>query len=90
MERSNIIYARLKYLMEIKMNRECSNIRPENYLDKTWINQNVCTEKCWTNAGGSGGPKLKSGKGGRYIIHHGDKNQDFIPGALLMVKSKRK
>ena len=52
------------------------------------INQNDCVSKCWTIADGSVGPKLKTGKGGRFIILHAGGHDGFIPGALLFFRSK--
>lgn len=88
MEREDIVTARHKYLREIKKNRECSNPREEIYLDETWINQNVCVERCWTDSEGRAGPKLKSGRGARFIIVHAGGRQGFVPGGLLMFRSK--
>ncbi|KAG7167335.1 hypothetical protein Hamer_G030362 [Homarus americanus] len=70
MEKEDIVAARNKYLRYIQKNRESSNPRPEVYLDETWINQNQCVERCWTVNDGSAGPKLKSGRGARFIIAH--------------------
>ncbi|KAG7166053.1 hypothetical protein Hamer_G029569 [Homarus americanus] len=88
MEKEDIVAARNKYLRYIQKNRESSNPRPEVYLDETWINQNQCVERCWTVNDGSAGPKLKSGRGARFIIVHAGGRQGFIPGALLMFRSK--
>ena len=88
MERKDIVIARNKYLREQRRNRECSDPRPEVFLDETWVNQNISVEKCWTNEEGSVGPKLKSGKGARFIIVHAGTDEGFVPGGLLMFKSK--
>ena len=88
MERTDIVAARNKYLREMAMNRSSNNPRPEIFLDETWVNQNTCVEKCWTDKDGTLGPKTKSGKGGRFIVLHAGGDQGFIPGALLMFRSK--
>ena len=88
MERSDIVAARNKFLRELKMNRRSEDPRPEIYLDETWINQNIAVEQCWTNKEGTIGPRTKSGKGGRFIIVHAGSSEGFVPGALLMFKSR--
>lgn len=88
MEREDIVVARNKYLRIINGNRNSSNSKQEIYLDETWINQNDCVSKCWTIDDGSVGPKLKTGKGGRFIILHAGGHDGFIPGALLFFRSK--
>lgn len=88
MEREDIVATRKKYLREIKINRESSHPRPEVYLDETWINQNLSIERCWTTDDGSVGPKLKTGRGARFIILHAGGSEGFVPGALLMFRSK--
>ena len=86
MERKDIVIARNKYLREVKRNRESTNPRPEVFVDETWVNQNTSVEKCCTNEEGSVGPKLKSGKGSRFIIVHAGTDEGFVPGRLLMFK----
>ena len=88
MERSDIVAARSKFLRELKLNRCSENPRPEVYIDETWMNQNTHVERCWTNEQGTIGPHTKTGKGGRFIIVHAGSSQGFVPGALLMFKSK--
>ena len=88
MERQDIIVTRNKYLRELKRNRESPKPRPEVFVDETWVNQNLTVEKCWTNEDGSVGPKTKSGRGSRFIIVHAGSDEGFVPGALLMFKSK--
>lgn len=88
MERNDVVVARNKYLRLIGENRKSNSPRPEIYLDETWVNQNECVTKCWTVADGSVGPKLKTGKGARYIIVHAGGEDGFVPGALLFFRSK--
>ncbi len=88
MERSDIIAARNKFLRELNMNRHSENPRPEIYLDETWVNQNISVEQCWTNKEGTIGPHAKTGRGGRFIILHAGSTEGFVPGGLLMFKSK--
>lgn len=88
MEKGDIVVKRNKYLRLKDKNRNSSpsKRRPEVYLDETWVNQNECVAKCWTT-GGTVGPKIKTGKGGRFIILHAGGKNGFIPEGLLMFKS---
>lgn len=88
MERHDIVSARNKYLRLIEKNRKSDNPRPEVYLDETWVNQRDSVDRCWTVGDGTVGPKVKSGKGARFIILHAGGINGFIPGALLMFKLK--
>lgn len=88
MEREDIVTARCKYLRYIHKNRNSCNPRPEIYIDETWVNQNDSVLKCWTTADESVGPKLKNGKGERFIILHAGGENGFVPGALLMFRAK--
>lgn len=90
MNREDIVVARNEYLRKIEKNRNCSpsKRRPEVYLDETWINQNECIGHCWTVGDGTVGPKLKTGKGSRFIVLHAGGEQGFVQDALLMFRSK--
>lgn len=88
MEREDIVAARSKYLRVIGENRKSSQPRPEIYLDETWVNQNESMKKCWTTSDGVVGPKLKTGRGERFIILHAGGEQGFVPGGLLMFRSR--
>lgn len=88
MERNDVVLARNRYLRLIDANRKSNRPRPEIYIDETWVNQNECVSKCWTVADGSVGPKLKTGKGARYIIVHAGGEDGFVLGALLFFRSR--
>lgn len=90
MEREDIVVARNKYLRIIEQNRNCDRTtrRAEVYLDETRVNQNECVDKCWTDPGGTVGPKTKTGRGARFIVLYAGGAQGFIPGALLMFRSQ--
>lgn len=88
MEREDIVVHRCKYLRKLQENRNSDNPRTEIYLDETWVNQNECVSKCWTTSDGSAGPKLKTGKGARFIILHAGGEHGFVPGGLLMFRSR--
>lgn len=91
MERDDIVVGRNRYLRLLEKNRQCdpSDQLTEVFLDETWVNKNECVHKCWTHqSDGKVGPKIKTGKGSRFIILHAGGAQGFIPGALLMFKSQ--
>ncbi|XP_064111448.1 uncharacterized protein LOC135218937 [Macrobrachium nipponense] len=88
MERNDIVLARNKYPRLIDENRKSDSPRPEIYLDETWVNQNECVDKCWTLPDGIVGPRVKTGKGARFIIVHAGGEYGFVPGGLLFFRSK--
>ncbi|KAG0714021.1 hypothetical protein GWK47_014949 [Chionoecetes opilio] len=96
-EREDIVVARTEYLRLVDKNRKCSPTtrRPEVFIGETWINQNECVGKCWTVGDGTVGPKLKTGKGSRFIVlHAGDllkpanKSRDTSQDNFTMAVSK--
>ncbi|MPC88965.1 hypothetical protein E2C01_083892 [Portunus trituberculatus] len=89
MERDDIVFARCKYLRTMKQNRLSENPRPEIYLDETWVNQNECISKCWTTPDGNLGPKLKTGRGARFIIVHAGGMDSFVPNGLYYYSDKK-
>ncbi|XP_064091958.1 uncharacterized protein LOC135205384 isoform X2 [Macrobrachium nipponense] len=90
MKRDDIVAARTEYLRLIEKNRNCSPTerKPEVFLDETWINQNECVRQCWTTGEGEIGPKLKTGKGSRFIVVHAGSEKGFVKDALLLFRSK--
>ncbi|KAK4324273.1 hypothetical protein Pmani_005113 [Petrolisthes manimaculis] len=88
MEREDIVLTRCTYLRKVKENRDSSNPRPEIYMGETWVSQNECVDKCWTTVEEKLGPKVKSGRGARYIIVHAGGMDGFVPGGLHMFRSK--
>ena len=88
MERGDVVGARNRYLRILSANGNSENPRPEVYLDETWVNQNESIKKCWTTADGSVGPKLNTGRGSRNINLHAGGEEGFVPGGLLMFRSR--
>lgn len=82
MERDDIVVTRVRYLRKIEENRNSSNPRPEIYIDETWVHQNECVDKCWTDSEGKFGLKVKSGRGARFIVVHAGGEDGFVPGGL--------
>ncbi|KAK4312187.1 hypothetical protein Pmani_016343 [Petrolisthes manimaculis] len=70
MERHDIVMSRNRYLRIIEKNRKSAEPRPEIYINETWVNQRESVDKCWTVGDGTVGPKIKTGKGARFIILH--------------------
>lgn len=58
------------------------------FIDETWVNANHCMKKAWTDNSVPGTPRAPLGKGGRLIVCHAGNMDGFIPGALLLFKSK--
>lgn len=90
MERHNIVVSRNRYLRVIEKNRKSAKPRPEVYIDETWVNQRESVDKCWTDGDGRVGPKIKTGKGVRFVILHAGGRNGFVPGALLTFRSKKR
>lgn len=68
--------------------QDAGDSRPEMFLDETWVNQNEAVNKCWTADEKDVGPKLKTGKGGRFIIVHAGGKERFVLGALWFPNQK--
>jgi len=84
-ERPDIVAKRHDYLSKIHKLR-LTNC-PFVYLDETFLHQNHTVSKCWLLYG-SGGFKVPTGKGSRFIILHAGSKQGFIPNCLLTFQSK--
>jgi hypothetical protein len=55
-------------------------------MDKTWVNQNHCTDYMWLPNDGFDAPKIPSGKGKRLIVWHaGTRSEGLIDGCNLVV-----
>ncbi|XP_050707116.1 uncharacterized protein LOC126992421 [Eriocheir sinensis] len=88
MERSDVAYARCKFLREMRKHLSCEkNIV---YLDETWVNQNYTVSKCWVdnNSEKAVGVKVPTGKGGRLIVLHAGTKDGFVSDASLIFMAK--
>ena len=92
-EKDHIILARQSYLRKIMKNRVSSNrrlIRPEVYLDESYVNKNHSNDFVWYS--NEDGPCIQkpTGKGERLIIMNAITKDGWIPGAKVVFKSTRK
>jgi transposase len=91
-EKDHVIAARQRYLRKKRNNRSSGleTIRPEVYLDESYVNKNHSNDFIWYS--GEDGPWVQkpTGKGERLIIINAITKSGWIPGAKLVFKSTRK
>jgi len=93
-EKDHVIAARHRYLRKKRNNRlprvDSDTIRPEVYLDESYVNKNHSNDFIWYY--GEDGPWVQkpTGKGERLIIINAITKRSWIPGAKLVFKSTRK
>ncbi len=93
-EKDHVVAARQRYLRRMRRNRKPGNsietIRPEVYLDESYVNKNHSNDFIWYSS--EDGPYVQkpTGKGERLIIINAISLNGWIPGAKLVFKSKKK
>jgi len=92
-EKDDIIVARQSYLRKMRANRIASNgkrIRPEVYLDESYVNKNHSNDFVWYSS--EDGPWIQkpTGKGERLIIMNAITKDGWVPAAKVVFKSTRK
>jgi transposase len=91
-EKDHIIVARQRYLRTIRNNRspEREIIRPEVYIDESYVNKNHSCDFTWYVE--EDGPWIQkpTGKGERLIIMNAITKDGWVPGAKNVFKSTRK
>jgi len=93
-EKDYIIAARHRYLRKMKNNRinnsDENTIRPEIYLDETYVNKNHSNDFVWYSS--EDGPWIQkpTGKGERLIIINAITKNGWVNNAKLVFKSTRK
>ncbi|MEN8236751.1 MAG: hypothetical protein ABFQ95_04320 [Pseudomonadota bacterium] len=92
-EKDSVIVARQQYLRRKRANRLSGKqgiIRPEVYLDESYINKNHSNDYTWYF--GEDGPWVQkpTGKGERLIIINAITSNGWVPNAKLVFKSTRK
>ena len=91
-EKDHVIAARQRYLRKKRDNRASGGdtIRPEVYLDESYVNKNHSNDFIWYS--GEDGPWIQkpTGKGERLIIINAITKSGWVPGAKLVFKSTRK
>ena len=91
-EKDHVIAARQRYLRKKRDNRvsDGETIRPEVYLDESYVNKNHSNDFIWYS--GEDGPWVQkpTGKGERLIIINAITKSGWVPGAKLVFKSTKK
>ncbi len=91
-EKDYIVVARQRYLRNIRSNRSQHGkpIRPEVYLDESYVNKNHSNDFIWHTS--EDGPWIQkpTGKGDRLIILNAITKDGWVPGAKVVFKSTRK
>ena len=91
-EKDHVIAARQRYLRKKRDNRTSNgdSIRPEVYLDESYVNKNHSNDFIWYS--GEDGPWVQkpTGKGERLIIINAITKSGWVPNAKLVFKSTKK
>jgi len=91
-ERDEVVIARRAYLRAKRANRSAhgGTVRPEVYLDESYINVNHSTPRTWSFAEDGPWVHKPSGKGPRLIIVHAMTTAGWVQGAQLVCQAKRR
>lgn len=90
-EKDHVVAARQRYLRRKRANRRGdTTIRPEVYLDESYVNKNHSNDFVWYFD--EDGPWIQkpTGKGERLIIINAITKEGWVPGAKLTFRSTRK
>lgn len=91
-ERDYVILARRRYLRQKRLNRKPDGtfIRPEVYLDETFINKNHSNQFTWYFDEDGPDVNKPSGKGERLIIINAITKDGWVNNAKLVFEAKKK
>ena len=90
-EKDHVVLARQRYLRSKLKNRRGKNIiRPEVYLDESYINKNHSNDFIWYFEDDGPWIQKPTGKGERLILINAITKDGWVPGAKLIFKSSRK
>lgn len=91
-ESTRVIVQRRQYLRVKLENRnpDGSTIRPEVYLDESYINKNHSKDSSWFSVEDDNIICKPTGKGDRLIIINAITNDGWVPGAKHVFKAKKK
>ena len=90
-EKDHVISARRRYLREKRSNYTGNKIiRPEVYLDETYVNKNHSKDFIWYSDEDGPWVQKPTGKGERIIILNAITKNGWVPRAQLTFKSSRK
>jgi len=93
-EKDHVVAARQRYLRKKRKNRapdsSTETVRPEVYLDESYINKNHSNDFIWYY--GEDGPWVQkpTGKGERLIIMNAVTQDGWVPNAKMVFKSTKK
>ena len=93
-EKDHVIAARQRYLRKKRDNRASGKaidtIRPEVYLDESYVNKNHSNDFIWYSDEDGPWVQKPTGKGERLIIIYAITKSGWVPGSKLVFKSTRK
>ena len=91
-ERDDVLIARRTYLRAKLANRDSrgGSIRPEVYLDESYVNVNHSSERTWYFAEEGPWVRKPSGKGPRLILVHAITAAGWVAGAKLVFQAKKR
>lgn len=92
-EKDYVIAARQRYLRRMKNNRllnRNNTVRPEVYLDESYINKNHSNDFIWYSTEDGPWVQKPTGKGERLIIMNAITKDGWVPNAKMVFKSTRK
>lgn len=90
-EKDHVVAARQRYLRQKRANRKGYGvIRPEVYLDETYVNKNHSNDFVWYFDDDGPWIQKPTGKGERLIIINAITQDGWVPGATLTFKSSKK
>jgi transposase len=91
-ERDYVILARRRYLRQKRLNRRPNGacIRPEVYLDETFINKNHSHQFTWYFDEDGPDVNKPSGKGDRLIVVNAITSNGWVSNARLVFEAKKK
>lgn len=93
-EKDYVIAARHRYLRKMRNNREKNSvteiIRPEVYLDESYVNKNHSNDFVWYSADDGPWIQKPTGSGERLIIINAITKNGWIPKAKTVFKSTRR
>ena len=90
-EKDHVVAARQRYLRAKRANRRGDDvIRPEVYLDESYVNKNHSNDFIWYSDEDGPWVQKPTGKGERLIIMNAMTKSGWIPRAKLTFKSTRK
>ncbi|WP_320045493.1 transposase [uncultured Desulfobacter sp.] len=90
-EKDHVVVARQRYLRRKRANRKGKGtIRPEVYLDESYVNKNHSTDFVWYYDDDGPWIQKPTGKGERLIIMNAITKDGWVSGAKVTFKSTRK